>query len=107
MKTLSLVLFSFLCFISYDLSAQTPRQIEDDLLKSFKKIDYWDQQRSKDTSMAWSDSLEKANDVFWKEIKRVCSKVSCYYNLSFQFTCKRTFEYFQFSRWFIPDIFMG
>jgi hypothetical protein len=74
MKVLSLILFSFLCFISYDLSAQTLKQIENDLLRSFKRIDYWDQQRSKDTSMAWSDSLEKANDVFGKKLKDYTQK---------------------------------
>jgi len=74
MKILSLFILTFLVFITSDLSAQTPKQIEDDLLKSFKKIDYWDQQRSKDTSMAWSDSLVKANNVFGKKLEGYTQK---------------------------------
>ncbi|MDB5153517.1 MAG: hypothetical protein JWR54_2268 [Mucilaginibacter sp.] len=70
MKYFRLLLFTCRCFIAPDnLFAQSPKSIETDLLKSFKKIDYWDQQRSKDTTMAWSDSLEKANNVFAKKLK--------------------------------------
>lgn len=74
MKFLNLFILMFLGFITSNLSAQTTRQIEDDLLKSFKRIDYWDQQRSKDTTMAWSDSLEKANVVFGKKLKEYAQK---------------------------------
>src|SRR5580692_4091341 len=74
MKIFNLSILFFLILITFNLSAQTHKQIEHDLLKSFKKIDYWDQQRSKDTSIAWEDSLEKANDVFGKELKGYTQK---------------------------------
>lgn len=60
------------CFIT-GVFAQTPQQIESDLLKSFKKIDYWNGKRG-DTTLAAYDSLEKANDVFGKRLKRYCEK---------------------------------
>ncbi|WP_426669595.1 hypothetical protein ACPPVU_25690 [Mucilaginibacter sp. McL0603] len=91
MKTLSLVLFSFLCFISYDLSAQTPKQIEDDLLKSFKKIDYWRRSDlySNDTSRYNPDSLGEENDKFSKKLM--------YYTSNFPFTLTQPFKSFDFS----------
>ena len=79
MKILNLELFSFLCFTSYDLAAQTPKQIEDDLLKSFKKIDYWEDYRNSnkdnvDKSMLGNDSLDKACDAFAGILKSYTSK---------------------------------
>jgi hypothetical protein len=85
MKYLNLLLLFFCCLLSSGLFAQTPKQIENELLRSFKRIDYWDQQRSKDTSMAWFDSLEKANDVFGKKLKAYTQKypatITCPFNL--------------------------
>lgn len=83
MKHSSLVAVTILCLIASNLIAQTPRQIEGDLLKSFKKINYWDQQRLKDTSMAWSDSLEKANDIFGKKLKGYAQKYPATLNYPF------------------------
>ncbi len=75
MKLINLFIFAFLCIIMVDASAQTPRRIvEEDLDRSFKKIDYWERQRDKDTTMAWSDSLENANDVFGKKLKYYTEK---------------------------------
>ena len=70
-------LFTFLtcCFISFDLFAQTPKAIEADLYDSFKKIDYWNKHTSIDTSTNWSDSLEKANDLFGKKLKYIQANV--------------------------------
>jgi hypothetical protein len=69
MKLFRLFLFINCCFIVFSSFAQSPKAIEADLLRSFKKIDYWNKQRSKDTTMAWSDSLENANDIFGKKLQ--------------------------------------
>jgi len=53
------------CFAATDLFAQSPKAIEADLLKAYKKIDYWVEQRNK---LDISDSLKKANDVFSKKL---------------------------------------
>lgn len=74
MKYLNLLLLFFCCLISSSLLAQTSPQIEADLLKSFKKIDYWDQQRSNDTTLASYDSLDKANNFFAKKLKGYVEK---------------------------------
>lgn len=68
MKTLNLI--AVFCFITAaKLSAQTPQAVEADLLKSFKKIEYWDDQQGKGNENA-SDSLIKANDAFGNKLKR-------------------------------------
>ncbi|MBS1524026.1 MAG: hypothetical protein JST19_00165 [Bacteroidetes bacterium] len=68
MKCLNFYLFVFYCLTTLSVFAQAPRRIvEDDLAKSFKRIDYWDQRHNKDTS--WSDSLQAANDVFGKKLQ--------------------------------------
>jgi len=71
MKYLNLYLLTLLRFISSSVFAQTPPQIEADLLKSFKKIDYW-MEKGRDTSfdtIIASDSLENANDIFARKLK--------------------------------------
>jgi hypothetical protein len=76
MKYLNLLLLLFGCLLSSNISAQTPKQIEDDLLKLFKKIDYWSQKRN-DTSfdiIKVEDSLEKANDAFARKFERYTEK---------------------------------
>lgn len=76
----------FFCLLSSTLFGQTPQQIEADLLKSFKKIGYWDDRirtnTKGDTSL--EDSLEKANDVFVDKIK--------YYTASFPSTINQDFK---------------
>jgi len=68
-------LLFFYCLLSSSLFAQANRRIvEDDLAKSFKKINYWDQQRYKDTTDVWTDSLQSANDAFGKKLKYFTSK---------------------------------
>jgi hypothetical protein len=75
MKLINLFIFAFLCIIIVDVSAQIPRRIvKEDLNRSFKKIDYWERQRDKNTTMAWSDSLENANDVFGIKLKYYTEK---------------------------------
>ena len=71
------------CLISCGLLAQTPQSIEADLLKSFKKITYWDHKRSTDTTMAWSDSLEIANEQFGKKLQYYTSKFPATVNMKF------------------------
>ena len=60
------------CFISTNIFAQTPKAIEDDLYKSFAKIDY----KSEDNT--------KANDVFGKKLKLYAEK--------YPFTIDQKFE---------------
>lgn len=63
MKLIKLFLFACCCFIYSNLFAQTPKAIEADLLKSFKKIDYWFEQRKQ------YDSLQIVNDQFQQKLK--------------------------------------
>ena len=61
------------CLLSPALFAQTPRQIETDLLKSFKKIKYWDE-RLRDTSVNAGDSLYNANNEFGQKLQNYSEK---------------------------------
>lgn len=82
MKTLSLAIFlSFI--ISANLFAQSPQAIEVDLLKSFKKIDYWGQ-KQRDGQVNAGDSLEKANEVFGNKLK--------HYTDAYPFTISQSFN---------------
>jgi hypothetical protein len=82
-----LALFLLFCFAVGELSAQTPKQIEVDLLKSFKKINYYDDKERTDTTgnIKFLDSLENANTVFAKKLKdytiRYPSTISQNFNL--------------------------
>ena len=71
MKILKLFLFGFCCFSAASLYAQTPAGIEAKLLKSFKKIGYWDEKRANDKAFnsGFEDSLDKANTDFGKQLK--------------------------------------
>jgi len=76
MRYLNLPLLLCGCLLSSTLFAQTPQQIERDLLKSFKKIDYWSQ-KSNDTTfdiIKVEDSLGKANDVFARKLESYTGK---------------------------------
>jgi len=76
MKMLNSYLTIFFSMTSILLHAQTPKQIESDLLKSFKKIDYWSQKRNDTTFdiIKVEDSLAKANDVFAKKLENYAGK---------------------------------
>ena len=56
-------LFSALFFTSAHLFAQNQQIIEAGLLKSFKRISYWDSKLN-DTTFNAGDSLDKANYAF-------------------------------------------
>jgi len=58
MKYLNLLLLLFSCLLSPALFAQTPRQIEDDLIKSFKKIEYYSQKNDYKKTAAANDEFE-------------------------------------------------
>ncbi|MDB5153516.1 MAG: hypothetical protein JWR54_2267 [Mucilaginibacter sp.] len=79
-------LFSLICccFLYSNSYAQSPKEIEADLLKSFKKISYWSEQRSKDTSLNWINNLEEANEVFGNKLKYYTGKypstINCPFN---------------------------
>jgi hypothetical protein len=71
-------LFVFIChlLIPFALVAQTPAAIEADLLKSFKRIDYWDEKGRASTggNISWSDSIKKANVSFSIKLKNYTEK---------------------------------
>ena len=60
-------------FIASNSIAQTPKEIEADLLKSFKKIGYW-RRKLNDTSFNSNDSLDKVNCAFGEQLKFYTSK---------------------------------
>lgn len=92
MKTLNLI--TLFCLIaSAKLLAQSPQAIEADLLKSFKKIDYWDEQRSKGNDNA-GDSLIKANDVFGTKLKNYTSRYPASIKLPFSSLKKARLDIF-------------
>ncbi|GAA4338024.1 hypothetical protein GCM10023149_47760 [Mucilaginibacter gynuensis] len=70
MKPPKLLLLLWYCFTSLTTFAQTPKSIEADLLKSFKRISYWDQQ---DGDVKY-DSLIAANKTFGTKLKRYTEK---------------------------------
>jgi len=64
------------CFlIAFGSSAQTPKAIEGDLLKSFKRIDYCIEKRYTDTSFNWVTNLFQANKDFGNKLKSYTEKV--------------------------------
>lgn len=58
----------FCFFIVLTSNAQNRRSIEIDLLRSFKKISYWDR-KLRDTSINANDSLANANNEFGQKLK--------------------------------------
>ncbi|HEY9002252.1 MAG TPA: hypothetical protein VIM89_12925 [Mucilaginibacter sp.] len=89
MKYLSLLLTSFGFLTTSSLFAQTPHQIENDLLKSFKRIDYWEDYRNSnkenvDKSERGNDSLNKACDTFAEKLK--------FYTSNYPFTINQEFS---------------
>jgi len=58
------------------LFAQTPKQIEADLLKSFNRIGYWEEKTHDTTATAWAanDSLNNANDILAMKLKYYAEK---------------------------------
>jgi hypothetical protein len=78
------------CFISVNLFAQTPKAIEVDLAKSFKRIDYWatlrgNQRSSNDITLyeRLNDSLEKANTEFGEKLQYYTAKYPSTINQKF------------------------
>lgn len=66
MKSVKIFLFLVCCFVSATALAQSPKGVEADLLKSFKKIGYWDEKRR---DVGGDDSLESANNEFGEKLK--------------------------------------
>ncbi|MBC7401364.1 MAG: hypothetical protein H7289_15605 [Mucilaginibacter sp.] len=64
MKALFLICF---LFISIDAWAQSPKAIENDIVKSYKKLTYW-------AVHSEYDSLEKANDILGFKLKNYTTK---------------------------------
>lgn len=71
MKPVKILLFIACYFASASSFAQSPKAIEADLLRSFKKINYWDEKRS---DAGGDDSLANANNVFEKKLKNYTEK---------------------------------
>lgn len=68
MKFLKLCPLTVVLFFARAAFAQNANTVENDLLKSFKKISYWDDEQRKGTAGA-DDSLIKANSTFEKKLK--------------------------------------
>lgn len=68
MKPVKILLFITCCLVTVTTFAQSPKAIEADLLKSFKKISYWDDKQREGVGNA-ADSLDKANEVFAAKLK--------------------------------------
>ena len=83
MRPVKLFFTIIYCLVSLGLFAQSPKAIEADLLKSFKKISYWERKRSSDTTTAWSDSLEIANDAFGKKLQYYTGKFPATLDMKF------------------------
>jgi hypothetical protein len=71
MKSIKLILCSCFLMAVGCAFAQTPQTIEADLLKSFKKIAYWDERRG---DAGGDDSLEHANDEFSSQLQSITKK---------------------------------
>lgn len=92
MKTLSLI--ALFCFIAtIKLVAQTPQAVEADLLKSFKKIAYWDDQQDKGVDGA-SESLGNANDEFGNKLKKYAETYPASINMPFNSLKKAQLDIF-------------
>lgn len=89
MKRVILFLLTFCSPLCSKTFAQTPHQIETDLLKSFKKIDYWEQQRYKDTSLSWIPKLFQANQDFGKKLQFYAHKYPATITYSFNLLVKQ------------------
>ncbi|HVS93740.1 MAG TPA: hypothetical protein VHE59_16995 [Mucilaginibacter sp.] len=75
MKCLNFCLSAFCIIISSSLFAQTPKQIEADLRKSFEKVRYWEEHKfDTTTNISGYDSIQKANRIFQAKLKRYTSK---------------------------------
>ncbi|MEO6981386.1 MAG: hypothetical protein ABI113_23530 [Mucilaginibacter sp.] len=82
MKTFSQISFVCYCFISFSSVAQSSKNIEERLNKSFKRISYWELHKN-DRNVSGDDSLEKANDFFQQKLKE--------YTVKYQLTLKQRF----------------
>jgi hypothetical protein len=69
MKAIKVLVFLSLWFIPFNLfaQAQTAKDIELDLYRSFRKIDNW---RDRQDTLAERDSLQNANDDFAQRLKK-------------------------------------
>jgi len=76
MKAFAFFVFVGCLFTSFDSYAQTPVAIEADLSRSFKRINYWNDKTRADTTgnLIYEDSLENANEIFAKKIKKYTAK---------------------------------
>lgn len=92
MRTLNLI--ALFCFIATTkLVAQTPQAVEADLLKSFKKIEYWDDQQDKGVDGA-SESLVDANDEFGNKLKKYTETYPASINMPFNSLKKAQLDIF-------------
>lgn len=92
MRYLNLLAIVIFLLPSSNNFAQTPQQIEADLLKSFKKIEYWDQQRDKDTSFSWTEKLSRANYDFAQKLQFYAQKFPATIKYPFNLLVKRQLD---------------
>lgn len=113
MKYLNLLLLFFCCLFSSTLFAQTPKQIEKDLLQLFKKIDYW-RDHAYDTTINVDvkyTSLKNANTDFAKKLKLYAEKypdiaaypfkslTKNYYYLNISTSSDKMFRIYSWNTW--------
>ncbi|WP_374949042.1 hypothetical protein [Mucilaginibacter sp.] len=82
MKIARLLLSTAYPFISMVAFAQSPKAIEANLLKSFKRIDYWSHHPN-ENPLIIGDSLEAANNAFGENLKA--------YSIKYPGTINQTF----------------
>ncbi|AYL99231.1 hypothetical protein [Mucilaginibacter celer] len=71
MKTFKFIIVFFCCFYSANLFAQTPQAIEADLLRIFKRVNYYGSHKKEWKAI---DSLQKMNKIFGFKLKYYTSK---------------------------------
>jgi hypothetical protein len=71
MKTFKLIIVFCCCFYSANLFAQSPQAIEADLLRIFKRVNYYGTHKKEWKAI---DSLEKMNKIFGFKLKYYTSK---------------------------------
>jgi hypothetical protein len=85
MRILKFVVFVVCCFVSVQTFAQSPREVEADLLKSFKRIDDAFQKANNDTTGddRLVDKITTTNDTFTKKLLDYTAKSS--FTISYPF----------------------
>lgn len=80
MKSIKLIVVLCCCFMSANLYAQSPQEIENDLLRIFRRVNYYGTHKKEWKAV---DSLKKMNSMFAYKLK--------YYTAKYPFTISQDF----------------